>query len=189
MPYCHASVIPPVIQYLRERRPTRILACGCGWGQFGFLFRMHAEIMQGGTFHAPQTWKCTIVGVEVHQPYLIPGIHGYVYDHVYVGELLDMARRCLLPRAQFIYLGDVLEHFSDQDGETILTDLFRLTDGCLVVSTPIKPSAQGAEYGNEYERHRSKWDLQDLQHIAHGQGGSARMLAAGPLCFTASLEK
>lgn len=189
MPYCHASVIPPVIGYLRQRKPTRILDCGCGWAQFGMLFRMHAEIMQGGIFHAPQTWKCTLVGVDVHQPYIVPGLHGYVYDHVYIGELLDMARRALLPRAQFIYLGDVLEHFSDDDGEALLALLFRLCDGALVISTPLKPSAQGAEYQNEYERHRSRWDVEDLGRIAAGYGGRLNVLATGPLCLVAALEK
>lgn len=189
MPYSHASVIPPVIKHLREHAPTRILDCGCGWGLFGMLFRMHAEVMQGATFHLPQTWRCTVTGVEVFPGYLLPSIHGYVYDHVYTGELLELARNALLPRAQWIYLGDVLEHFSERDGESLLELLFRLTDRSLVVSTPLRLFPQGAEYGNEYERHRSCWDATALGRVVATWGGRLDVLASGPVCLVAALEK
>jgi hypothetical protein len=185
----HPSVVGPVIQYVWKKKPLRILDCGCGWGEFGFLFRLHAETQQGATFHAPQTWRCTITGVEVFQPYIIPSIHGFVYDHVFVGELLDLARRCLLPRAQMIYLGDVLEHFVREAGEEILRLLFRLCDQSLVVSTPLRQSNQADLHGNEYQRHLSLWDENDLRKFSQESGAELDVLASGPHCLVAAFER
>lgn len=61
-----------------------------------------------------------------------------------------------------IIVGDVLEHFEKERGIWLLEACLKQCRS-LLLNVPIGPDwPQGAEYGNEYETHRSVWTEEEL---------------------------
>ena len=60
-----------------------------------------------------------------------------------------------------IYAGDILEHFTKENGFKFL-DLIKSKGKNIIISTPKVVSKQGAVFNNEYETHRSQWMEKDF---------------------------
>lgn len=149
MPTCDPIVLSPICQRIIELKPLSVLDIGVGFGKWGFLAREYAELW--GQNHY---WERSvrIDGIEVFPEY-ITQLHNLIYDHIYIGNALDV-----LPQLDTHYdvaiMADVIEHLSFDEGIRTL-DLIKGLASHAFITTPVNFSAQGAVFGNEYEKHLS----------------------------------
>ncbi len=130
--------IPRIVDVIVRDQPRRVLDVGAGYGKYGVLAREYAN---------PER----LDAVDARPPRYA------VYDHVYSGDLLQLAT--LLPAdangydlALFI---DVIEHLAKPDAWRVLGELTRRARRVLV-TTPLGFRPQEIA-GMPYETHRSGW--------------------------------
>jgi 2-polyprenyl-3-methyl-5-hydroxy-6-metoxy-1,4-benzoquinol methylase len=142
-------------QRVLELQPESILDVGIGFGSKGMLFREYTDIWSS-RYHREE-WKTRIDGVEIFGEY-IGSLQREIYDNIFIGNIADID----INYYDFIYLGDVLEHFEKEDGVRVLN---KLKTHCktLIISTPVVVYPQGEFRGNIYEVHRSQWTQGDFE--------------------------
>lgn len=151
MPSSDYISIPKVLQVVERLHPRSILDIGVGNGRYGFLFREVLDWNYGRL--APQYWSVQIDGVEVDASY-INHVHHYVYDHINVGDWLQLATGDA--HYDLCFLGDVLEHWGEGDWQLALSKARDVANVTLVVCPNHAGSMrQGAWCGHEAERHLS----------------------------------
>lgn len=139
--------------------PRKILDVGVGFGRWGILFREFLEVW--GDNNITCKWNRIIDGVEIFQDYIRP-YHQYFYDTIHICNALDFLKS-LDDKYDLINLGDVVEHFEKQDGLELM-DLSLKKSRYTLINIPIgKDWEQGAINGNEYEIHRSFWQIKDFK--------------------------
>lgn len=159
MPSSRPHHIPTVIRVLRRLKPNSILDIGVGFGKWGFLFREYTDIIASEDDvprYSKPGWKVRIEGVEGHAPYLTP-VHDYVYDKVHVGDAISILKGMESKSFDFVFMGDVIEHFEKPSGLAVLKECVRLAKKGVLISTPASLSPQEAVCGNPLEEHRSFW--------------------------------
>jgi SAM-dependent methyltransferase len=138
-------------------KPNSVLDIGAGFGKYGILCREYLELWDGRQVYGEFTRR--IDAIEAFEEYITP-IHKFVYNHVYVDDVLE-----IIDRLDFSYdlvlLVDVLEHF-DKDKGTLLVRKILAKNRGVIISTPKKVSNQIDAFGNEYEIHRSQWTQKEL---------------------------
>ena len=151
MPSSDYNMISKVLDVVVKIRPESILDVGCGNGRYGFLFREcldwnHHRLLA-------HTWSTKIDCVEIDPGYITP-VHDYVYNDVYLNDWLDPFVE--FKKYDLIFMGDVLEHFTDNDWPKALKKANRLGSIVLVACPNWEGSiAQEAWYGHEHEAHRT----------------------------------
>jgi hypothetical protein len=92
-------------------------------GQYGFLSRNNLEhvnlfeIEQGiGKQRPSEQWHVKIDGIEGFEGYLTP-VHQYYYNHIMIGNALDILPSLENQLYDLVLAVDILEHFQKQDGE------------------------------------------------------------------------
>lgn len=166
MPTSTSSQIPLVIKIACELQPDRVLDVGFGFGKYGLLCREYLEMwgsLEKGNRCAPP-WRTTIDGIEGHGPY-VGDLQRHIYDHVYIGDALDILQGMPDRAYDLALLIDVLEHFEFEVGTQALGEALRASRFVLV-STPRRFHSQGTCYDNPLEIHRSYWTLSALRRIA-----------------------
>jgi hypothetical protein len=171
MPSSHWQQINEILGVIISLKPRSMLDIGIGFGKFGVLAREYLELWDGRSIY--NDWKCKIDGVEIFKEYRNP-IHDYVYDNVYYGNVLNIIFGIPF-HYDLILLVDVLEHFTKENGLKLLKFCEEMA-GCVLVVTPHKVSAQKAVFGNEYETHRSQWQLEDLESFKGIKVNNSRSL-------------
>jgi hypothetical protein len=161
-------------------RPRSLLDVGCGSAAYGLLFRDLLE-RRRGRYHK-KDWLGRIDAVEVWPDYITP-VHEYVYDNIVIADIRQLVNSFnppaeLLDSYDMIFMGDVLEHFSCDDGADVLQKLQKMAHHVLI-STPVDPEPQDAYNGNEHERHISKWTPDELQALGY------RTISIGKFLITA----
>ena len=63
-----------------------------------------------------------------------------------------------------MYAGEILEHFTKEDGFEFLEILNKVGKNILI-STPVVVSNQKEVFGNSYETHRSSWVEDDFVNV------------------------
>lgn len=97
-----------------------------------------------------------INGIEIFPEYKNP-VWG-AYDAVVIGDALtDM--EVIQRHYDLVIMVDIIEHLSKEQGHSLIS---RLDCDTLIIVTPENPSNQGVVYGNEHERHVSRWEQSDL---------------------------
>lgn len=121
-------------------KPKTVLDIGFGRGKYGFLLReYYSRILE------------RVDGLDVFEPYVTP-LQKLIYDNIYIANALDMED----PMQYDLYLIiDVLEHWPRERAYALLDKL--VTKGKVIISTPRSIGEQGAEFGNEWERHITQW--------------------------------
>lgn len=153
--YQAASVI---LDKVIEERPQSILDIGVGFGKYGVLLREAFDVPYYR--YTKETWQVQLDGVEAFENYKNP-IHDYVYNKIYyqpIEECLDS-----LGKYDVILMIDILEHFDKETGKMLLQKLVSHANKAIILSTPVKPSAQTEYLGNTFEAHKSKWVVKDFQ--------------------------
>lgn len=156
MPIGSLSAVPYVVNALVQRRPKRILDLGCGMGFYGAACRQWLDM-------GVKPRSVELIGVEGWHPYQNEAWK--LYDHILemtIEEAVDQ-----LPRSapyDAILLCDVIEHFEKAAAAELLPSIEELISpgGAFVVVTPAIWMEQGAAHGNELERHRSLWTIDDF---------------------------
>ncbi len=137
-----------------QLKPKSILDVGVGFGTKGMLFREYTDVWNGDYFD----WKVKIDGVEIFDKYITPLQKG-IYDHIYKGNILDVIDT--LGYYDLIYMGDVIEHLTKEEGLELLRKL-KLRCKNLIIVTPVEVSVQGDIYDNKNEAHLSEWSSSDF---------------------------
>ena len=157
MPTSNLSQVVKLLELILLLKPNSILDVGVGFGKYGLLLREYLELWDGrGVYNQ---WKKRIDGIEVFPGYLT-AVHHYIYDHIYVGDALDV-----LPttpdKYDLILLVDIIEHFSLEDGLRLLQYAAECGRNVLI-STPKCLAPQSNAFGNPYETHRFQWTKGDF---------------------------
>ncbi|MCG0276860.1 MAG: hypothetical protein L5655_12040 [Thermosediminibacteraceae bacterium] len=104
-------------------------------------------------------WICRVDGVEAFKGYKNP-IHEYVYDNIYYTDVMHILDE--LPNYDIILLIDVLEHFTKDEGYSLIRSLIKRANKSIIISTPLYPDKQKDYNGNYYEEHKSRWFITDF---------------------------
>lgn len=169
MPFSQISQISTILQYIDTLFPTSLLDVGAGMGQYGFLARINLEGSR--LFCVPEyrqsrkeEWRVQIDGIEGCGGYMTP-VHHYAYNHLMVGDALDILPTLPNQSYELVLAIDILEHLTRPDGFIFLSHLKRIAQKAALVSTPKEFIPQEVP-ANPYENHRSLWTWQDL--VDHG---------------------
>ena len=151
------------IGLVRKLNPESILDIGVGYGRWGILFREFLEVWENGKYNGK--WERKIDGVEIYEPYL-QSYHKYFYDNIFTGDALEFLNKTE-NRYDLINCGDVIEHFSRDDGEKLIK-LCLQKGKYVLITIPIgKNWAQAAVNSNPHEEHKSVWYNNDFTKYKH----------------------
>ena len=167
MPMSSFMAITDILACMDALDPASILDVGCGWGQYGLLFRLHIDSpgwgdRLNGTFRGPSNLQ--LDAFESFEPYLTK-VRRSLYDSITVGDI--RASVDVLPDYDVIFLGGLVEHFENAEGIQLLSDLFRKAKKALIVLTPFGFVEQGEPCENKDERHRSGWLPSDFRQYPY----------------------
>jgi len=121
------------------------------------LFRIEGD---RGWLRPKSEWQIRIDGIEGFAGYITP-VHDWAYNHVMVGEALDVLATIGSGRYELAIAIDILEHFDREPGVRLLAELRRVASRAALVSTPKLFLPQDVP-ANPYENHRSQWSRADL---------------------------
>jgi len=155
MPTSRGNHISYLIDKILAIRPKSILDVGIGFGSKGMLFREYTDIWNGR--YKKENWQTKIDGIEIFKDY-ISDIQLDIYDEIYIGNALEILPN--LGNYDLVYAGDILEHFTKEDGLKFLK-LLRKKGKNIIIATPKVMSNQGTVFDNIYETHGSQWTEAD----------------------------
>lgn len=154
--------------------PQKTLDVGMGFGTHGVLIREYLDLWDNVNEKEMYAWKRELDGIEIFEKYVSPA-HRFLYDDIYIGDA-----RAIIPTLKkhydLVIFADVIEHLSSADGRTILSNMLAIADN-VIISTPRNAKEQGAQYGNEHERHISQWSEKEFKEFGDclfvpNEGGS-----------------
>ena len=156
MPSSRYDLIPRVLDVVVQQKPTSILDIGIGFGKWGVLFREYLDIWDVGEPYENRRLK--LYGVEAFESYDNP--IWQVYDKIFTKDALSILPvLSQLGKFDLLFLGDVIEHFTKEEGKRILSEI---EYDKLIIITPRIVSKQEAVYGNSFEIHKSSWSQEDF---------------------------
>lgn len=157
MPSSHYHQLNEIVEAIVEFNPQALLDLGVGFGKYGFLAREYLELWdEVGDYH---DWNRTIDGIEAFEPY-IGSIQKAIYNEIFIGNALAILPT-LQKRYDLILMIDVLEHFTYEEGLSIL-DLCKKVGKNILISVPLDMSAQEEVFGNPFETHKYPWGRKDF---------------------------
>ena len=163
--YAHVNA---VVGYLQAVRPASILDVGLGNGKMGYIARDLLDVMLGERY-AKKDWQVRIDGIEAYEPY-IQAHQRAIYDAIYIGDAFDVIDT--LGSYDMIIIGDVLEHFDRPRAERFLDKAAAHASKAILLSIPLGERwTQDDIYGNDYERHRSFWKVEEFSSLASKSQG------------------
>lgn len=145
MPTSALAVVPTVLNHMVALDPSSILDVGAGFGKYGVLFREYCPKHP------------TMVGVEAWEPYVADHRLRGIYDHLHVGDVLDLDDYTL-NSTDVVFMGDVIEHLEKDRALELLTRIHRP----MVINTPEHFFHNGDNLPWT-EEHRSHWTLDDFR--------------------------
>lgn len=164
MPTSDPRLLSPISVALQGLSPTPVslIDVGIGIGKWGLISRDLFDFMDGRIDRSE--WRSEILGIEGFDGYHNP-IWDFAYNTVKVGEAVDVLTNMEVhfnrTGVDLLLAFEILEHFDKNRGLQFL-------DACLgaskvvLLSTPLRPGEQGEVHGNTYEKHRSRWTLEEL---------------------------
>lgn len=149
MPYGSISAYRETMRELMLMKPKTVLDLGIGYGINGAGVKNWIDDVK------------MVVGVEAFTDYKNP-MWG-CYDMIHPSTIQYYLENSSLT-FDAIVMTDVIEHFDKEEGfEVIEKCKKRLNEGGkFIISTPGVFIEQGAAYGNEFETHRSLWNVSDF---------------------------
>lgn len=109
----------------------------------------------------PRLPGCVLIGLEIFEPYVAQFGLRERYDKLLIGD----ARTAPFPTVDVVILGDVLEHMTREDALAVWDKARRAARMAVFASVPLGDFPQGAEYGNNYERHLTTWTHAELRAL------------------------
>jgi len=126
---------------------NNILDIGVGRGKYGFLIREYFSDVN------------KLDGIDIFEKY-ITDIHKNIYDNMLIGNALDME----IGNYDVHLLIDIIEHWDKEETHNLISRL--LKNGNVIIATPNRFIQQGAYMGNEWERHKTFWSLDDFKRYS-----------------------
>jgi hypothetical protein len=145
--------ISAILDWVLLLQPRRVLDVGAGFGKYGMLCREYLDVFEGRLRR--EEWTAQVDGIEGYDGCITP-VHAFVYNTLHHGDALDVLRERPAGAYDLALVIDVIEHFEFDASERLLDECRRVSSYVLV-STPKLFFAQGAEFGNPREIHRSEW--------------------------------
>ncbi|CAO5150823.1 Methyltransferase domain-containing protein [Frankia sp. AiPs1] len=137
MPHSSPEGKPWISAWIAELKPARILDIGAGAGVYGQMARATLPAVH-------------LAAMEIWRPY----IAGYGLQDLYDQVIVADARVTLLPPADVVILGDILEHMTRTEAAALWNKARRAARMAVFTSLPIVPYPQAPEIGgNPHERH------------------------------------
>lgn len=155
MPTGAWTSLPYISKFLHMAQPRRVLDLGIGSGLNGALVRQYVD-------RGVRPWQTYVTGVEVHADYRNP--LWQCYDEILIQNILNFLHMFKKrERYDFVMMTDVIEHFPSDLAEKLVSDLVPAATrkgGKVFITTPghLNRFEQGAEFGNEHERHLDFFD-------------------------------
>lgn len=162
MPSSRPNAVPVVVHLIKQLKPKSILDIGVGFGKWGHLFREYTDILRSEddpSRYRRENWQVRIDGIEGFPDY-ITDMHRFLYNEIMIGDVRSLA--ATIGTYDVIFLGDIIEHISKEDGMQLIRTLLNKTNKAIIFSTPKYETAQEALCENELERHRSLWTATDF---------------------------
>lgn len=162
MPSSRPNAIPVVVHLIKQLKPRSILDIGVGFGKWGHLFREYTDILASQDDprrYLRENWQVRIDGIEGFPDY-ITEMHRYIYNEILIGDVRELA--ATIGSYDVIFLGDIIEHISKEEGIVLIRRLLNNTNKAIVFSTPKYDTGQEALCENELEKHRSLWTAADF---------------------------
>ncbi|HNO78524.1 MAG TPA: class I SAM-dependent methyltransferase [Phycisphaerae bacterium] len=154
--------IPVIANAVRQIQPQSILDVGVGFGKYGVLFREYVDVWSAK--NADETkrggWRMRLEGIEVFPDYLSP-LHDYIYDHIHIGQAESVIDS--LGQYDVIFMGDVLEHFTKEDGQRMIQKLYEHATKCVLLTYPRDAQKRDGILENPAEAHLSTWSDEDFK--------------------------
>jgi hypothetical protein len=177
MPVSSVENIAPIMIELERRQPSGVIDIGCGVGLYGALMRNYLDGRWGRVKKGD--WKVHLMGVEGFPEYISP-LWG-AYDKVLIQDFTKMYED--IKGWPYALMIDSLEHCEKTEGKIILRSLVE-TNERVLISVPVGVCEQGAEFGNEFERHRTTFrGEQDFvgydYRVLHEGGGQLVVVIKG----------
>ncbi|MBW2045274.1 MAG: hypothetical protein JRI96_10385 [Deltaproteobacteria bacterium] len=170
MPTSNKYLITPVLEAAEQINPKTILDIGIGFGKWGFLLREYLELFhcKSDPFRtdSEKKWLLRIDGVEIYEKY-ITSIQRNIYDHIFIGDILTVIDK--LHNYDLIILGDVIEHFSKEEGQILIHKCINKSNKAILITTPVLFHNQKDIFANQAERHKSIWTKADFKFFQHTQ--------------------
>lgn len=173
MPTNRAIHISPMIEEIKWVNPGSVLDIGIGYGVMGPIFRMATDIRKSErnpeSYH---DWPTRIDGIEIFEWYRNPVWQAYT--NVYIGDALSIIDT--LPKYDFIYCGDMIEHIPKEDGKLLLDKMLDHANQWVHIATPSPCPPQESILGNDHEKHLSEWTQQQFENYAQEKGYTCELV-------------
>lgn len=167
MPTSTFSHIPTFCVFLQKTKPESFLDIGLGNGKMGFIARDLLDVMLGERYRKEDR-EVRIDGIEIFPDY-IQDHQKAIYDNIYIGNALDVIDN--LPYYDLIYIGDVLEHFTKEQGWEMLDKCAAHSKKHIILSVPLGENWKQPEiYDNPHEEHKSFWSFEELEPFVSEKG-------------------
>lgn len=147
MPTSFRENIPTILLEIEKLKPTSVLDIGFGRGKYGFLIKEYYP-------------DVLVDGLEVFDNY-VTNLQKHIYNKITIGSVFEEE----IPKYDLYLLIDVVEHWDKDKAHKLIAELIK--KGKVLVSTPRSVAPQGAEYGNEWERHVSQWGGDDFERYPY----------------------
>jgi len=155
MPTSNPTIIPVIINIIRELHPTKILDLGIGKGKYGFLIR---EYLEGNINNK----NLIINGVEGYSKN-ITQLQEKIYDNIF-NEDIRNTRNYLLNTYDLIIMIDVFEHLTKDDAIQLITEITKKSKYILIAVPCYVTNQKGFDDDpKEYEKHRYFWKYNELK--------------------------
>jgi len=178
MPTSNPDFVTMVCQSIMNINPLSVLDVGIGFGKYGFLAREYTDVCRERYFQ----WQTRIDGIEIFEPYVLE-IQRKIYDNIYIADAIEVLsgryppittnkdvaldpNMVPLSKYDLVIASDILEHYDKEKGYECL-ELIKKRSMHAIIICPMFPSNQQPIYGNEFERHKSKWELEELQKFGN----------------------
>ena len=156
-----------MVEEVKWVKPNSILDVGIGFGVMGTLFRAATDVRKSEASPAVyHNWTTQIDGIEIFEWYRNPAWN--MYTNVYIGSAIEVIDT--LPKYDFIYCGDMIEHLTKDDGYKLIEKMLDHANCWVHIATPSPAGNQKESFGNIYETHLSDWKQQEFEDYAKEKG-------------------
>jgi len=157
MPSSLPANMSEIAETVRKINPKSILDVGAGFGEYLDILQQRYD---------RKDWVAKIDALEVWEKYITP-VHKYVYNKIIVADVTEDFS--VTDGYELLFLGDVLEHFSREQG-LVLLESFK--GKWIVINTPgpkWKDYHLSAYLENKYEAHEYIWEDDDFKEFKNWQ--------------------
>lgn len=161
MPSSHTFQLNEIMELVILTDPKSILDIGCGNGKYGLLCHERLNLWDTDDLNNK---RVTIDAIEGFPKYITP-VHQFIYDKIYLNEVFE-ALKNINKQYDLILLIDVLEHFTEERGERLVSECLNLSRN-LVISTPKNIGHQEEAFHNPLEVHRAQWGKEDFSRFGN----------------------